>query len=216
MSEAVSAKRVKPSPQGGLGRPGQLPKSATKRTRILEAAAEVFAERGYAAATLNEIAERAGSQAANLYYYFASREHLVDEVLRYAIGKTSTDIRGLFASMPADATWIEKIEAGLRLHMQTALNARHHGLVYLKVIDQLPDESKQQYVPRNYTTFWDEVFRAAQEAGEVRPDLDVTVFRKLLFGAAGNTLRWYDASEGPSAEFITDQFAKVFVAGLRA
>ena len=216
MADVLIEKRVKACPQGGLGKPGQLPKSATKRTRILEAAAQVFAERGYAGATLNEIAERAGSQAANLYYYFASREHLVDEVLRYTMAKTSTDLQGLFAEMPKDSTWIEKIEAGLRLHMHNLLSHQHHGLVYVKVIDQLPDSVKRQYFPRGYTTLWDEILHEAQLAGEVRKDLDLKVFRKLLFGAATNTLRWYDPGEAPSLEYITDQFVKVFVAGLRA
>lgn len=56
------------------------------RRDILLAAAEVFARRGYAAATLAELAEAAGFAAPSLYRYFSSKEEIfrsiVDLVLR--------------------------------------------------------------------------------------------------------------------------------------
>ena len=48
------------------------------RRRILEAAAEVFAERGYSGASMRDIAERLGITKAALYYHFASKEDLLD------------------------------------------------------------------------------------------------------------------------------------------
>jgi AcrR family transcriptional regulator len=45
----------------------------TNPTKILDAAAEVFSEQGYAA-RLSDIAERAGMKAGSLYYHFDSRE----------------------------------------------------------------------------------------------------------------------------------------------
>jgi TetR/AcrR family transcriptional regulator len=51
------------------------------RTRILDAATEVFAERGYGAATTREIAARAGIGKRMLFYYFASKESVYRAVL---------------------------------------------------------------------------------------------------------------------------------------
>lgn len=47
------------------------------RGRILDAAAELFAEQGYAGATMLEIAQRLGISKSALYYHFASKEELV-------------------------------------------------------------------------------------------------------------------------------------------
>lgn len=52
-------------------------KSDETRARILEAALALFLERGYQETTMRAIAERAGVAAGNAYYYFASKEHLI-------------------------------------------------------------------------------------------------------------------------------------------
>jgi len=52
-------------------------KSEETRARILEAALELFLERGYQETTMRAIAERAGVAVGNAYYYFESKEHLI-------------------------------------------------------------------------------------------------------------------------------------------
>ena len=51
------------------------------RRDILEAAAKVFARRGYAAATLAELAEATGYAAPSLYRYFGSKEEIFESLL---------------------------------------------------------------------------------------------------------------------------------------
>src|SRR5260221_11847042 len=53
------------------------------RAAFVTAAASLFAEIGYDAATMGAVAERAGSSIGNLYKYFASKEELFDEVLPF-------------------------------------------------------------------------------------------------------------------------------------
>jgi AcrR family transcriptional regulator len=61
---------------GGLVR-SRAPKSEQTRTLILETALRLFRERGYDRTTMRAIAEAAGVSVGNAYYYFASKEHLV-------------------------------------------------------------------------------------------------------------------------------------------
>jgi len=59
-------------------RPGpKTAKAAETRERILDVAISLSVERGYAAATMREIADRAQVSLGNAYYYFPSKEHLV-------------------------------------------------------------------------------------------------------------------------------------------
>jgi AcrR family transcriptional regulator len=68
---------------GGMGAPAvvmeptKTRKSDETRARILEAALVLFLERGYQETTMRAIADRAGVAVGNAYYYFESKEHLI-------------------------------------------------------------------------------------------------------------------------------------------
>ena len=71
--------RRRPPPEPGLPKAGDR-----ARQHLLEAAGEVFAERGYAQATSKEICERAGMNSAAVNYHFGGFEQLYAESLSYA------------------------------------------------------------------------------------------------------------------------------------
>ena len=58
---------------------GLTPRAEQTRAAIVEAALQLFRERGYDAATMRAIAERAGVSTGNAYYYFSSKEELIQE-----------------------------------------------------------------------------------------------------------------------------------------
>jgi AcrR family transcriptional regulator len=62
-------------PLAGVGAPAK--KSEQTRSLILETALELFTERGYEETTMRAIAEKAGVALGNAYYYFRSKEHLI-------------------------------------------------------------------------------------------------------------------------------------------
>jgi AcrR family transcriptional regulator len=61
----------------GHGATAKAPKSEQTRTLILETALRLFQERGYDGTTMRAIAKEAGVSVGNAYYYFSSKEHLV-------------------------------------------------------------------------------------------------------------------------------------------
>jgi AcrR family transcriptional regulator len=74
-----------PNPPGPRDtRNGEAGLSACTRTRLLEAAGEVFAERGFRDATVREICTRAGANIAAVNYYFQGKEGLYAQVVNYA------------------------------------------------------------------------------------------------------------------------------------
>ncbi|MER8045009.1 TetR family transcriptional regulator [Streptomyces sp. NPDC094032] len=58
-------------------KPAKAPKSEQTRALILETALRLFKERGYDKTTMRAIAQEAGVSVGNAYYYFSSKEHLV-------------------------------------------------------------------------------------------------------------------------------------------
>src|SRR5918992_2330152 len=55
----------------------KTPKGDQTRTLILQTALDMFRERGYEQTTMRAIAEKAGLSLGNAYYYFRSKEHLI-------------------------------------------------------------------------------------------------------------------------------------------
>ncbi|MEU7826581.1 helix-turn-helix domain-containing protein [Catellatospora sp. NPDC049133] len=78
---------MKPQP-AAVGRPRsgarRLP-AATAREEILDAAAELFAQRGYAATSTRLIAEAVGIRQASLYYHFDNKEQILAELLEATV-----------------------------------------------------------------------------------------------------------------------------------
>ena len=58
-----------------------LPDNRSVRDKILAAAVQLFAEYGYHAATMRDIAQIAGIQAASIYYHYPSKQTLLVEIM---------------------------------------------------------------------------------------------------------------------------------------
>ncbi|MFZ5806326.1 MAG: TetR/AcrR family transcriptional regulator [Verrucomicrobiota bacterium] len=81
-------------------------KSCSLRERLMEAGTKVFAQKGYAGASVNEIARKAGASKPVLYYYFKNKEGLYLAILSYGFEERMRLIREAF-SAPAD--WRERL-----------------------------------------------------------------------------------------------------------
>ncbi|MEV6014091.1 MULTISPECIES: helix-turn-helix domain-containing protein [unclassified Streptomyces] len=89
-----------------VGRPraAQRPDSGlTPRAELLDAAAELFTTRGYAATTTRAVAERAGMRQASMYHYVTGKEELLAELLESTVTPSLAYARELLADDTAPA-----------------------------------------------------------------------------------------------------------------
>jgi TetR/AcrR family transcriptional regulator, cholesterol catabolism regulator len=68
-------------------------KHIARREKVIDAAAEVFAEKGFHGASTADIAEKIGIQQGSLYYYFDSKETALQEVCELGMGAYLEAIR---------------------------------------------------------------------------------------------------------------------------
>ncbi len=101
-------------------------KKAQTRRRLLEAATEVFARRGFAAATLDEVAEEAGLTKGAVYSNFESKDDLVFAVLDDNFERRLHDI---VDRVDVDASLEEQIRSAGR--MLAARNQEEEWLLLL-------------------------------------------------------------------------------------
>jgi TetR/AcrR family transcriptional regulator, cholesterol catabolism regulator len=190
-------------------------RSDLKRQKILDAAAAVFRRRGYAQATLGEIADEAHTQAGSLYYYFENREQLVEEVLAYAHTRLVDRVTAAVHGLDEEIGPMDRLIVAIRTHVQTVLDRNDYVLAFERIYDQVPDEMRERIVqvPRTYGRFWHGLIQAAQEAGAIRPELDARLLRLLLIGSMSWMADWYKPDGASKPEEIADTLLSMFLEG---
>lgn len=188
-----------------------LTKSARTRTRILDAAASVLNENGYAATRIVDIAEAAQIQAPAIYYHFASRDEMIEEVIetgqRRVIEYVTDALTGASGLQPVD-----RILVAVAAHLEFVLTTSQYALASTRNFGQIPEEMRDRQIVlrRQYGAVWRDLFEQASESGALDPDLDVHAARMLLIGALNWTVEWWDPARGDLADIISaaQQFTK--------
>jgi AcrR family transcriptional regulator len=191
-------------------------KSERTRQRILDAAARVFREQGYANARLADIAELADMQTGSLYYHFDSREDLVAEILRLGIETSWHHVRQAVDVLPPDATALDRLGAAIRAHTLAVLEISDYASAQARIVGQVPPDVRKGHLvhQRKYGAYWNELIEAAVAAGAVRPGTDLFVARMLVLGALNWTAEWYKPARDLKPAAIADQAVEMVLNGL--
>ncbi|MDP9344090.1 MAG: TetR/AcrR family transcriptional regulator [Actinomycetota bacterium] len=162
-----------------MGRTGLSDRTASStergeatRQHILEAAAQAFAEHGFAGTSLNDVIRSAGATKGGFYHHFPSKEALALEVVRYKQEQWSG--RVISASMQ-QARAIDQLmamtEALCDLHEQDkAANSLGKLCAELSEDPELAPRLSSQFV--RWVDITQSLLARAQAEGDVRPDID--------------------------------------------
>lgn len=192
-------------------------KSERTRLRILDAAARILSERGYAATRLEDIAAAADTKAGSLYYHFSSREELVMEVLRISISRIGQAVRARVRKLPKGASFREKIAAAIDAQLFTALGQGDpYTASAFRISATLPPEMRRRQLEmeRDLGNFWRRLLQRAQEAGEIDPDFNLSVLRMHLLGSIAWSIEWYRPDGALDTHAIAAQLARTFFDGV--
>jgi TetR/AcrR family transcriptional regulator, cholesterol catabolism regulator len=196
-----------------------LPQTKSERTRqrILDAAAEVLAEKGYEA-RLADIAHRAGMQAGSLYYHFESREDLVAEILKLGIEKAWDHVAAAVGRLPSSATPLDRLAAAMRAHTRSIVGLSTYAQAQARIVSQLPQDLAQVHRKdlRAYGEYWHELFADAQRAGQIAGDVDLVAARMLAFGAMNWTSEWFRPTDEAAIDRLAEQTVRLFLNGVTA
>jgi len=205
-----------PTPSKPSSRSGS--KAVATRQRILDAAAKQFRENGYTGTRLADIATEALTQTGSLYYHFASREHLVQEVLRVGQERTNKFVIGTVEALPASVGALDRLRAAMSAHLTAILDIGDYTAATLRILGQVPEEirASTMVLQREYGRYWRTLFENAGAAGELRHDIDVSSCMMLMLGAMNGTPDWFDPKQphGLTLRALENHFEVVFLDGL--
>lgn len=177
-------------------------KSELTRERLLDAAAKVFRDKGYAGARLADIAEQAGMHTPGVYYYFSSKEALVEEVLRVGVARACAYVQERVAALPEGSAALDRLRTAIEGHVLMVLEIGDYTSANIRIFGQVPDDIRARHLAdqRAYGNVWRALLEDALAAGEIRPDLDLSVIRMLILGALNWTAEWYRPDAQTAAE----------------
>lgn len=188
-------------------------KSVRTRARILDAAADVFSRQGYAGTRLSDIAVAAGIKQGSLYYYFDSKDALVEEMLAVGVQKTYAHVLATVEALGESATELEKIRAAIDAHAESVVARVGYTAASARIVGQLPDKIRRKHIShhqRPYGLLWDELLVSARDAGALRPGLDLEPIRLLIIGALNWTIEWPNKIKRSPAEISAILSSMIF------
>jgi AcrR family transcriptional regulator len=179
-------------------------KSARTRERLLDAAAKVLSRKGFAGTRLADIAEQAHVQAPAIYYYYPSREDLIEEVMYVGAAAMRTHLSDALAALPESATPEDRISAAVEAHLRHELEISEYATAMIRNANQLPENVSHRALAEvaAYNGIWRGLIAELEEAGRLRGDVDPAVGRMIVLGALNWAAEWWNPEGGPLEDTI--------------
>lgn len=189
---------------------------ASRREEILAIAAGIFARQGIASTTVRDISEQAGILSGSLYHHFASKDDIIEEILRAAL---DPDIE---LDVALANSQVDPIEAVRQLLERPLRFSHDHPDVSAMIANSRPElliGKRFNFLVKRGAAIrasWISVLERGKAEGVFRADLDSDLTYKAVMGALSAVPHWYRPSGARSIEDISAVFTRLFLCGIVA
>jgi AcrR family transcriptional regulator len=193
--------------------PHSAPRPLRRREEVLETAARLFFEQGYAATSTTDIARELGLHRGSVYYYLSTKEDLLYELIqrRYSSG---SDLLERLSKVEGDA--LARLRWLIEEHVAIVAENIVPSALALNESRSLSPAHRTSITAENdaYQAGLTALVAEGQREGVIRDDVDPKLVTMALLGAVNWLHRWYDNTRGASSATVGRQFAAIFARGL--
>src|SRR6201999_3035987 len=159
-------------------------KSERTRERLLQAAAVTLSRLGYAGMRLVDVGEEAGVQAPAIYYYWPSREQLIEEVVTVGTVRLREYVAAALAAAPPGTPALDRLDIAIDAHLRQLMSESAFAHAVIRNIRQpsRPIRSRQIAEERKYAEIWRDLSAEAVASDELRSSLDPALAQPLIIG----------------------------------
>lgn len=191
----------------------KIDKNSSRKEVIVTKAAALFREKGFKAASMRDLAEAVGVEAASLYNHIKSKTELLHEL---CFGVANSFMHKMdeveYKRIPA----IEKVEELIRFHINEMVNNYEEVYVSDREWKHLSDPYLSNF--QNQRRMYRKRFAAIIEAGirnkEIK-NIDAPTAVLILLHAIGGIESWHRSTKKISAEALTENMITILVGGLK-
>lgn len=188
-------------------------KDVTRREVITKAAASLFREKGYKAASMRDLAVKVGVEAASLYNHIRSKTELLHDVC-FNIANLYWEHMGQVET--SHATTPEKVERLLRFHIHQMVDNYEEVYVSDREWRHLAEPYLSNYKNqrRNYRKRFAAIIERGIEQGEFK-QIDAPTAVLIMLHAVSGIDSWHRSREKISAEALEENMVTLLIEGLR-
>jgi AcrR family transcriptional regulator len=209
--------RAAPADKAVGDKPGRRNGTGIRRRRdqeVVDTAAQIFFERGYTEASVQDIADALGMLKGSLYYYIDTKEDLLFRVLEQVHDEVDAIMQDAIAREGLSS--LERLGVYVRLLVVHITANLPRMSVYYHDIDRLGSERHEIVIRRRraHQDFVTRLIEEAQAAGEADPNADARLTGDFVFGAVIWSYRWYKPRGRYRREAIADACAEFILNGV--
>ncbi len=183
------------------------------REQILDAAAQIISQKGFHAASMQDIAEAVNLQKASLYHHVSSKQEILFDLLDQALDLLTERVLAVFSQ---DLPIEEKLRQGMRVYLASLAEHADLAVVLLLEHRSLAPEYRKRHIPRRdqLERLWRDLLQEGISS-RVFVAKDAALATRAMLGMMNWTITWYRADGPLSIETIADQLATYFLDGLQ-
>ena len=190
------------------------PRRDVLTTEVLDKAAGLFATRGFAATSLQDIATEVGLSRTSMYYYFPSKEALLDALIRGVTQRTTS----IFAELEGtpDRSHTERLAQAARQLVMWVTDPHTHFKLLDRSESELPDDlaAVHRDAKRRVLSRMTSMIEDGTRSGEFRT-LDARVAAFAILGMCNWTAWWFSPAGELDRKEVADTIAGLAVASVR-
>lgn len=191
----------------------KIEKDTTKKDVILKAAATLFREKGYKAASMRDLAERVGIEAASLYNHIRSKAELLHDI---CFNSSNLYIEHIDSVMKTDMPELDKVETILRFQIKQMIEHFDDRIVADREWKHLPEPylANYQVLRHNYRKKFNEILSQGIENGEIK-NINVPSTIWLLLHAISGIESWHRSRTKIDPQILEDNMITILIGGLK-
>jgi len=191
----------------------QSKKNSTKKEVIIEKASRLFREKGFGAASMRDLAEHVGVEAASLYNHIQSKSEILQTICFKVANEFLTNLDAVEVSPQPT---LKKMEAIIRLHIRMMLD--RYEFVYISDHEwrHLPEPYLSNFLNqrRNYRKRLGDIIEEGIARGEIKP-IDPYTAVLVILSAISGIDSWQRSRKTTSAEALESNMVKYLIEGLK-
>lgn len=188
-------------------------KKSAKKELILTTAAAMFRERGFAASSMRDLAEKIGIEAASLYNHIQSKAQILEEIVDGVSEECSIHLDNLEKS---NSSSLEKIESLIRFHTRMMMNRFEEYSVMVSQWMHLEGDKLVQFAAnrRDYVKKMEAIVEAGIQKGELKALMPYVVVLNILSSVRGLEF-WQRSAKTHTAQEMEDNMVTHLIGGIK-